>query len=97
MNVTSSRPSTVRRDKDQKLRAYHPAARLVPNIDVRGGIVHASWRVRELAKVDSTELEHLSPKSLSIVTRSGADPPGRLVRTLAAHFRTYAITVAMVI
>ena len=32
-------PSTVRREKDliKKLRACYPAARLVPNIDVRGG------------------------------------------------------------
>ena len=37
-HVDQAAPSTVRRDKDQKLRAYHPAARLVPNIDVRGGL-----------------------------------------------------------
>src|SRR5260221_12298864 len=45
-HIGHAAPSTLRREKDQikKLRAYYPTARLVPNIDVRGGIVHASRR-----------------------------------------------------
>jgi hypothetical protein len=51
--------STVGREKDliKKLRACYPAARVVPNIDVRGGIVHASWRVRYLDSKTAASLD----------------------------------------
>jgi uncharacterized protein len=58
-HVSHAAPSTLRRQKDQirKLRAYCPAARLVPNVLVRGGIVHASWRARNLDSKTAAALD----------------------------------------
>src|SRR5260221_7888207 len=58
-HIGHAAPSTLRREKDQikKLRAYYPTARLVPNIDVRGGIVHASWRARYLDSKTAASLD----------------------------------------
>jgi uncharacterized protein len=58
-HVSHAALSTWRRQKDpiRKLRAYCPAARVVPNVLVGGEIVHASWRTRNLDSKTAAALD----------------------------------------